>query len=711
MNTIFRNLLQLIALSALAVGQPLLDKLGNHPEFFIARRSEHIDFFYLAFALFLLLPAALFLIETPFLLLRSKLAGSVHFILMGTLAALTAIPVLRSIPGFNAWGILCAAVFVGLGFSMLLYRYERMQQFCVALAVTALAFPIFFLTRPGIKELAYPRVVDLNFEKIEAAQKSPVILLVLSELPLSALMTQDLSIDAKRFPNFAALAQQSHWFRNASSVSPFTSVSLPAILTGTLPPESQRLSNSEQYSQNLFSLLGSTHYLHTWERVTRLCPETLCHISGTPPAFAERIEELLLDVSALYINMIVPREFATGLPDVTSDWIGFWRTAKDQREKGPDFRRNDRTRIFRFWTREIQKTERPVLHFAHHLLPRGPYQFSNSARFYNGPETRMNNFHSISSLDSRETALNYQRFLVQVAAVDSLLGQLIEQLKSQDLFDQSLIIVTADHGFSLPTAQNQPQLSADSRLYDDLLSIPLFVKVPGQKLGVVDDRNVESIDILPTVVDVLKINTSWQFDGQSVFDTSAARPDKTVLLGAKPNAIQSGSAPSALRLHKISSPKLPGTQTIEWKNSVFDSGNSQAEFSFSFANHHDLLGLPIVASAASNAGKVQIMHPPLTLGPEGSMGLAGKAAVGPLPLFIDGYFNLPGEEIAKTNPQIIISINEKVVNVAESYLKEKQLRFEALLPESALSQEFNSLTFHARIESESGTVIIPLDPR
>ena len=69
----FRHLLQLIALSALAFGQPVLGKLGANPDFFIVRQTPHLDFFYLAFALILLIPSALLLVELVFLFLDLNL--------------------------------------------------------------------------------------------------------------------------------------------------------------------------------------------------------------------------------------------------------------------------------------------------------------------------------------------------------------------------------------------------------------------------------------------------------------------------------------------------------------------------------------------------------------------------------------------------------------------------------------------------------------
>ena len=52
----------------------------------------------------------------------------------------------------------------------------------------------------------------------------------------------------------------------------------------------------------------------------------------------------------------------------------------------------------------------------------------------------------------------------------------------------------------------------------DIVGVPLFVKTPHQQEPVVSDRNVEIIDIVPTIADVLGTQVPWPLDGQSALD-------------------------------------------------------------------------------------------------------------------------------------------------------------------------------------------------
>jgi hypothetical protein len=51
----------------------------------------------------------------------------------------------------------------------------------------------------------------------------------------------------------------------------------------------------------------------------------------------------------------------------------------------------------------------------------------------------------------------------------------------------------------------------------------LFIKTPGQDGGVVDDRNWEQVDLLPTVADLAGIQVPWKTDGRS----QTGRPART----------------------------------------------------------------------------------------------------------------------------------------------------------------------------------------
>src|SRR5262249_37719799 len=78
------------------------------------------------------------------------------------------------------------------------------------------------------------------------------------------------------------------------------------------------------------------------------------------------------------------------------------------------------------------------------------------------------------------------------------------------------------HGISfLP---GQPYRHATPATRADILRVPLFIKKPGQTSGEISDRNVQTIDVLPTIAHVLGAPLPWSMDGQSAFGASESEP-------------------------------------------------------------------------------------------------------------------------------------------------------------------------------------------
>jgi hypothetical protein len=52
--------------------------------------------------------------------------------------------------------------------------------------------------------------------------------------------------------------------------------------------------------------------------------------------------------------------------------------------------------------------------------------------------------------------------------------------------------------------------------------VPLFIKAPGQLKGDIRDESAQTIDVLPSMVDLVDAEVDWEFDGHSLYDGSRA---------------------------------------------------------------------------------------------------------------------------------------------------------------------------------------------
>ncbi len=63
-------------------------------------------------------------------------------------------------------------------------------------------------------------------------------------------------------------------------------------------------------------------------------------------------------------------------------------------------------------------------------------------------------------------------------------------------------------------------MKVTERNADEVYRVPLFIKAPGQVAGDVVDDTAMTIDVLPSIVDLLDAQVDWQFDGHSLYDGS-----------------------------------------------------------------------------------------------------------------------------------------------------------------------------------------------
>lgn len=103
-----------------------------------------------------------------------------------------------------------------------------------------------------------------------------------------------------------------------------------------------------------------------------------------------------------------------------------------------------------------------------------------------------------------------------VAYADYLTGQIFEKLKELGIYEETAIIVTADHGENL----GELGLYSEHATADvPCCHIPLVIKWPGAKRGHVDQGFHYNLDLAPTVAELLGVEKAEFWDGISMKDT------------------------------------------------------------------------------------------------------------------------------------------------------------------------------------------------
>jgi arylsulfatase A-like enzyme len=102
-------------------------------------------------------------------------------------------------------------------------------------------------------------------------------------------------------------------------------------------------------------------------------------------------------------------------------------------------------------------------------------------------------------------------YAAEVNYVDHFIGELLTLLKTLKIQDETMIILLGDHGESL----GERGFIGHNQLYNVQLHIPLILRIPGVKPKRLTTP-LESLDVMPTIFDVLGLGRLFPFQGKSL---------------------------------------------------------------------------------------------------------------------------------------------------------------------------------------------------
>ena len=108
-------------------------------------------------------------------------------------------------------------------------------------------------------------------------------------------------------------------------------------------------------------------------------------------------------------------------------------------------------------------------------------------------------------------------YLNELLYIDWLLASIVDQLKESDLLDQTLVVITNDHGEML--GGKDGHIGHGWAVTPELVNTPLIVMDPGNKGAQVNTTIGSQVDLLPTVLDRLgiEIPADQLYEGQSLY--------------------------------------------------------------------------------------------------------------------------------------------------------------------------------------------------
>lgn len=272
-------------------------------------------------------------------------------------------------------------------------------------------------------------------------------------------------------PNFDQLAQRGILFENASCQVPITLPSHASILTGLYPPNHGIRLNGPYLLPSDVPIVSSMLQDKGYKTGAFVSASVLLAQFGLSRGF-DVYDDKVFDASTTY------------MPE---------RRAADTAERAMNWLKNRPQGAFFLW-----------VHFFDPHMP------------YDPPEPF-------------KAQYGHNPYDGEIAYVDHVVGKLLATLDEKGETDNTLIILTADHGEGLG---EHGEMTHALFVYDGTIRVPLIVVPPKRQVkqpsalqpGTRISRIVETVDIVPTILDVLGMKTSVRFDGKSLLGPEQQEP-------------------------------------------------------------------------------------------------------------------------------------------------------------------------------------------
>jgi arylsulfatase A-like enzyme len=174
-------------------------------------------------------------------------------------------------------------------------------------------------------------------------------------------------------------------------------------------------------------------------------------------------------------------------------------------------------------SKEPQEPNRPLAYFAHYM---GTHR-AHAANFRAEMATGL----SVGNAKAREKLASLlEDYDETIAKADAYVGAFIELQKSRGRWDNTVIVVTADHGEEYG---EHGSLGHGRTLYEETIRVPLLVVTPRSKPRVVD-APVTLLDLAPTIRDLAGLPPTVESEGRSLvpYLEGESRTDWPILVRA-----------------------------------------------------------------------------------------------------------------------------------------------------------------------------------
>jgi hypothetical protein len=330
----------------------------------------------------------------------------------------------------------------------------------------------------------------------------------------------------------------------------------------------------------------------------------------------------------------------------------------------------------------------PSLHFLHVQLPHQPWQYLHSGQGYPSGDPSLQAFAGEHGRWTSQRWLvehAWQRHLLQVGYTDRLIGDLLATLRERGIWRRALLVVAADHGIAFKPGIYRREVTPEN--VEELAGVPLFIKAPGQLEGGIDDQPALTVDVLPTIADLLGVEIPFEVEGEPLADDAddAAPADAQISVADRYGGEETLSLDDYLARRD---------EAVAEKVALFETGPWEGVYGF--GPHAELIGRPAPPAPASGSPEFTLADPELY----SDVDPASLA----LPALVRGEL---GGDVEADEP-LAIAVNGTIAAVGRSYPIGDGIYVSVIVPPSAFRHGQNEVQVLRVVDDGARAELEPL---
>jgi hypothetical protein len=219
---------------------------------------------------------------------------------------------------------------------------------------------------------------------------------------------------------------------------------------------------------------------------------------------------------------------------------------------------------------------------------------------------------------------------------------------------------------------------------EEIAFVPLFVKAPGQTRGATDEGLARTIDIVPTIADLLGVEVPWELDGRSLLE-AGSRDGEVVVETSSGEVVEGELSELVARRDAVLARQIE----------QFGEGDDEPGL-FGIGPRPELLGQPVDGLAAAAGGGP-------TFESYGTSEYDPAAPFAPVRVYGRIHGAPAGDDVA-------IAVNGRIVAVTRSFAHDGETVVTAVTPEDAYRPGANSVRLYVVEGTGDDTTLRELSP-